>query len=211
VEVEALPSALQSRLLRVLTDRAGGRVDVRVIASTTADLKLAVERGTFDVNLYEWLAVVELDVPPLRARVAELPRLVHHLLRRAGAAPTLSSDALEAIARHEWPHNIRQLDFALRRALVLSPHRIELEHLPEDVRQAFRRSSPSGGGRRRTAKITREQLEVALQQHRGNVRQVGKELGIHRSRLYRLLEKWALDPGQHRGTAHPLVSVTVTG
>ena len=210
-EVGELPLAVQAKLLRVLEDRIvrpigadGSRdepVDFRVVSATNVDLQAAVERGAFRADLFARLAAVTVQLPPLRARIDDLPMLIDHLLARAGARATIDADALEALARFHWPQNVRQLDYTLRRAVALSPAQITLEHLPDELRGHYRAQKPAAAPRAR-ADITREQLEVVLREHNGNVRRVGQALGIPRSRLYRLLGKWLLDPVAFRtGTA----------
>jgi transcriptional regulator with AAA-type ATPase domain len=210
-ELGEMPLAVQAKLLRVLEDRvvrpigadgsAGEPVDFRVISATNADLTAAIAHGTFRADLYARLAAVAITLPPLRTRIEDLPALIDHLLRRAGVRSTVGPDALEALARFAWPHNVRQLDYALRNASALSPTCIELEHLPEAIRAGFRDAGTFARASRH-ADITRDELAAALRQHRGNVRRVGYSLGIPRSRLYRLLAKWSLDPRAHRvGTA----------
>jgi transcriptional regulator with PAS, ATPase and Fis domain len=213
-EVGELPLAVQAKLLRVLEDHvvrpigadggAGQVVDFRVISATNVDLRAAVLRGSFRADLYARLSAVEIAMSPLRARIEDLALLVEHLLRRAELATSVSPDALEAIARHAWPQNVRQLDFALRRAAALSHGRLELEHLDDELRGDFRKNRETTPPRdasmqRMSATITRETLEAALREHRGNVRRVGQALKIQRTRLYRLLTKWSIDVEQHRG------------
>jgi len=215
-EVGELPLSVQAKLLRVLEDRvvrpigadgsAGHHVDFRVISATNADLRAAVDRGSFRADLYARLSAVEVAMPPLRERIEDLPLLVEHLLSRANAAASVSPDALEAIARHSWPQNVRQLDFALRRAVALATGRIELEHLGEELRRDFRKngakaSTHEASEPRMSASsvITREIVEGLLREHRGNVRRVGQALNIPRTRLYRMLSKWSIDVDAHRG------------
>ena len=215
-EVGELPLAVQAKLLRVLEDHlvrplgadgsAGQHVDFRVISATNVDLRAAALRGSFRSDLYARLSAVEVAMPPLRERIEDLPLLVAHLLARANATASLSPDALEAIARHAWPQNIRQLDFALRRAVAVATGRVELEHLGDELRLDFRKNAANiaaqaASERRMSASsiITREVLEAALREHRGNVRRVGQALNIPRTRLYRLVSKWSIDVDAHRG------------
>jgi transcriptional regulator with PAS, ATPase and Fis domain len=208
-EVGELPFAMQAKLLRLLEDRivrpiggdGGTEVDFRVISATNVDLRAAVERGRFRADLFARLAAVEIAMPPLRSHVEDMPAMIDHLLSRAGSTATISIDALEAMARYSWPQNVRQLDHSLRRAAALSATRIDLEHLPEEVRHGFRNTERSPTAVK-TGEITRETLENTMRQHRGNVRKVGQSLGIPRSRMYRLLARFEIDPDTYRdGTA----------
>jgi len=131
-EVSELPTELQTRLLRVLQEREVQRVggsrtipiDVRVIATTNRDLRAMVGRGELRKDLYYRLNVFPLRVPPLRDRPGDLEPLALTLIDRLAArmgrsAPLLTSAALERLARHPFPGNVRELANVLERALVL--------------------------------------------------------------------------------------------
>ena len=130
--VDVLPAEVQVKLLRALQERRveplGAEADVavgaRVIATSTGPLGAEVEAGNFREDLYYRLAVVVLEVPPLRARLEDLPRLTRALsarvAERAGVAlRELSEEASTALAAHPWPGNIRELENALERVHVL--------------------------------------------------------------------------------------------
>jgi transcriptional regulator with GAF, ATPase, and Fis domain len=131
-EVGELPLGLQTKFLRVLEERrferVGGQkaleVDVRVVAATNRDLAEMVRRGTFREDLYYRLSVIQIEVPPLRERLDDVPLLAEFFLARfrnqaarriAGFAP----DALAAMTRYAWPGNVRELRNAVERAVVL--------------------------------------------------------------------------------------------
>jgi DNA-binding NtrC family response regulator len=131
-EVAELAPALQAKLLRALQDRAFERVGgartlalaARVVAASHVDLAVAVAAGRFRADLYYRLQVIELALPPLRDRLADLPALVEHLLaeaaERAGrSAPRVTPEFLAALASHPWPGNLRELANLLERLLVL--------------------------------------------------------------------------------------------
>lgn len=133
-DVDALPSELQGKLLRVLQERVveplGSEtthpIDVRVVCTTSRDLREAVEAGEFRSDLYWRLAVVPLEVPPLRVRLDELPELAAELVARISTnhgvlARSLSEAALARLRVHAWPGNVRELENALERVLVLAP------------------------------------------------------------------------------------------
>ncbi len=138
-EIDAVPPDLQVRVLRGLYDgrvrRAGeGRersVDVRVIAATDRDLFAEVSAGRFREDLFYRLAVLALDVPPLRARGEDAALIADALLERMqpatpGAAPRkkLARDAREVLLRHRWPGNVRELQTTLQRVMVWCPRRL---------------------------------------------------------------------------------------
>ncbi len=131
-EVGELPLALQTKFLRVLEERrfervGGGRtieVDVRLVAATNRDLAEMARRGTFREDLYYRLSVIQIDVPPLRARLDDIPLLAEHFFARfrhqAGRRIVgLASDAIAALMSHSWPGNVRELRNAIERAVVL--------------------------------------------------------------------------------------------
>jgi DNA-binding NtrC family response regulator len=119
--VGELPAALQATLLGALERKAFRRVggseqvtvDVRIVSATHRDLRAEVNKGNFRLDLFYRLAVVKLDVPPLRARADDIPLLVEYFLRDAGhAGPVeelVSERAMEALKAHYWPGNVREL------------------------------------------------------------------------------------------------------
>ena len=133
-EIGELPLALQGKILRAIqertVDRLGGSrpipVDVRLIALTNRDLATEVKEGRFREDLYYRLNVIPLRLPPLRERTADLELLALHFAERYArenerATPRLSPSFLEALARHPWPGNIRELENAVQRCVVLNP------------------------------------------------------------------------------------------
>ena len=132
-EIGDISARTQVALLRVLQERTfervGGtapiRANVRVICATHRDLKAMVERGEFREDLYYRLRGITLEVPPLRARMGDLPRISEHLLvriamERGEVRKSLSADALDLLGRHRWPGNIRELENALRAASLFA-------------------------------------------------------------------------------------------
>ena len=132
-DIDTLPLDVQGKLVRVLQERivepvgaeVGEAVDLRLIVTTQRDLRVAVDAGQFRSDLYFRLAVVPIDVPPLRARLEDLPLLVEGLVERISAtrrvqAKPLTPAALARLAEHAWPGNVRELENALERVLVLA-------------------------------------------------------------------------------------------
>jgi two-component system NtrC family response regulator len=149
------------------------------------------------------LAGIEIRIPTLRTRIEDLPALVGFLWMRAQARPVaIAVNALEALAIHAWPGNVRELDHALRAAALVDRNRLELEALPDAIRERLRDArrisvpalKPAPGD-------ARAEVEAALVEHRGNLRRVATTLGIARGHLYRLLKRWELDPAAFRGGA----------
>ena len=146
-EIGDMPTALQTRLLRVLAEgefyRVGGqapvRVDVRVIAATHQDLEARVARGIFREDLYHRLNVIRIELPPLRARREDVGDLLDHYLRVAAnelgvESKTLATDARVILEAYAWPGNVRELVNLCRRLTVLAPgSEIHAEDLPTEV------------------------------------------------------------------------------
>jgi DNA-binding NtrC family response regulator len=141
--------ALQAKILRALQEReimrVGGtealKVDVRIIAATNRNLEQLLKEGKFREDLYYRLKVIPIQCPPLRERREDIEPLARHFLRRAEAAAgrkltAIAADALGALRAYEWPGNIRQLEWAIERAVVLGEgERLELRDLPPEILQ----------------------------------------------------------------------------
>jgi two-component system response regulator PilR (NtrC family) len=148
-EIGTVPLETQAKLLRVIQERdfmrLGGmeaiRVDVRIIAATTGDLRQMMEDGKFREDLFYRLHVITIELPPLRERRDDIPLLVQHFLSKYGTENRkpdleLAPDALDVLTAHDWPGNVRELENVIERAVVLtSGPRIGLELVPEHVRR----------------------------------------------------------------------------
>ncbi len=133
-EIGDLPPALQVKLLRVLETRqverlGGGRplpVDFRLVAATNVDLESAVAAGRFRADLYWRLAVVWLDIPPLRERTADIPGLIAHFAALHRQTLSLSDDGVARLAAHDWPGNLRELRNLVDRALAWGERHLDV-------------------------------------------------------------------------------------
>ena len=205
-EIAALSVRTQSKLLRVLEERAferlGGnetlRIAARLIASTNADLQKAVAAGHFREDLFFRLNVVTLNVPPLRERPADILPLAEHLM--AQLAPvhgrrnlSLSEDARRAITAYPWPGNVRELRNALERALVFA-NTTELTPLdfPEQVRAATASSISSLAGLRSLEEVEREVIASTLEATRYKISKAAGILGISRKTLLEKRKRYGL-------------------
>jgi transcriptional regulator of acetoin/glycerol metabolism len=217
-EIGEMPMALQAKLLRVLEEqrfeRVGGNqtlaVDVRIIAATHRDLSAMVANGTFREDLYYRLNVLELEVPPLRARRADIPILVEYALGRiarecGGARASVSDEAMAQLVRYDWPGNVRELKTALAHAYALEPDLITAENLPDlelGAPASFLTPAPRGDSglhptehpvpSRRESEA--EALDLALEASHGNLSDAARRLGVARSTLYRMMRRY----GRHR-------------
>ena len=139
-EVGEMPLELQPKLLRVLQEMEvepiGGKVrsvDVRIIAATNQDVELAIEEGRFREDLYYRLAIIPIELPPLRERPDDIPLLIEYFLKRFSTEAPLSVSpaAFECLKAYSWPGNVRELQNAIERLVVLSHgDMVEPEHLP---------------------------------------------------------------------------------
>jgi transcriptional regulator with PAS, ATPase and Fis domain len=189
-EVDDTPKTLQIKLLRVLEDRVVSRlgentwrhVDFRVVAATNRDLNELVRRGEFGGDLYQRLAIVQIELPPLRDRVDDLPELAAHLIaryyREEPAAPhrvaRISGPALAALARYPWPGNVRELRNVLFHALVRkrAGDELLLSDLPTHVMKGRPASTPSAS----TTPFDRDALARLVDDGRMNLRSLREDL-----------------------------------
>jgi len=200
-EIGELPATIQPKLLRVLERREIQRVgdpisrpvDVRILAATHRDLRRDVNTGRFRADLYFRLAVMTVHLPPLRDRQDDLPLLVEALLAELTPDET-SRDrlrrqlSLNTLARLDWPGNVRELRNHLERSLVLDHGQgggdlaeLPAAELPFAVaRDAWQRW------------FERRYLMDLLHRHRGNITAAARHAGMHRTHLYRLLQRAGL-------------------
>ncbi|MFN2317046.1 MAG: sigma-54-dependent transcriptional regulator [Gemmatimonadales bacterium] len=200
-EIGDTSTDLQAKLLRVLQEReyypVGSehpeRAEARVVAATHQNLEGLVARGGFRADLYYRLRVVEIEVPPLRERVSDLPLLAQHLAERASEtvgrpAPTISPEALAFLAAHPWPGNVRELENCLTRAVMrASGEVIRVEHLDVGAAQI----APEAGLATLDA-LERAHVERVLAACHGHKANTARVLGVSRPRLDRLLRKHGL-------------------
>ncbi len=202
-EVGEMSLALQQRLLRVLQEREVTRVgavrptpvDIRVVAATNRDLMQMVREGRFREDLYYRLAVFAVDVPPLRARREDIPLLVEHALERLrGRVPqwnelSCSPFALRALRAFGWPGNVRHLLGAIESAAVhAGGKRIELQHLPPEVREALEGPAQPRYRAPSDEADERERIRWALESSEGSLTRAADLLGMGRTTLWRKLK-----------------------
>jgi DNA-binding NtrC family response regulator len=205
-EIGELSASMQVKLLRVLQEgefmRLGGNktitVDVRVIAATNRNLEAAVKAGTFREDLYFRLKVIELTLPPLRARAGDIPDLVNHFIQDMGAtivtpARRISAEAMTALQGYPWPGNIRELGNVIERSLVLADGpELTLKDLPAELTgSAPARTSSAGMADSRKMsleEVEARQIRRILDECGGNKSKAAQRLGISRSALYEKLK-----------------------
>jgi transcriptional regulator with GAF, ATPase, and Fis domain len=207
-EVGDMSPAMQARLLRVLQEgelrRVGGdhpiKVDVRLVTATNKDLQTEVAAGRFREDLYYRLAVVPVQLPPLRERVGDVPFLAGHLMEqiasaRGRAAPRIEGEVLDAMERYPWPGNVRQLENVLRRvALLAGDATITRKVIESDSGLAlmFFGKQVEVGPLLSMVKTEEEQIRRALEAAAGNRDRAARLLGISRATIYRKMREFSL-------------------
>ncbi|MCP4705697.1 MAG: PAS domain-containing protein [candidate division Zixibacteria bacterium] len=202
-EIGEMDMALQVKLLRVLNNgeyRPLGstksyHTNARIISATNTNLETAIDNGRFREDLYYRINVVDLDIPPLRQRPEDIPILVNHFIKifrkkSRKNIERLSPDALAVIRQHPLPGNVRELENAIEHAFVMChSSEIKTEHLPQHI---ISKSIPANGHFSRKQNEKDIILEV-LRRHHGNKAKAAKELGMHRSTLWRKLKIMGID------------------
>ncbi len=212
-EIGEVSPGVQVKLLRVLQEREVRRVgenksrhvDVRVLAATNRDLSHGVAGGEFRQDLYYRLKVVELHVPALRERREDILPLARMMLaaastrmgrKVAGVAP----GAAEQLLRHDWPGNVRELENAMERAVALARgQRVEVEDLPEELRDMVQRPVAARGAVRPLEEIEREYILAALEANDGHQTRTAEQLKIGTATLYRKLKAYGVPGGRRAG------------
>jgi PAS domain S-box-containing protein len=202
-EIGDLSAAFQVRLLRVLQEKTfqplGGtkplRADVRVIAATNKDLDSLVKKNLFRQDLFYRVNVVRLSLPPLRERKEDIPMLVEHFIGRMkrlhGKSVTgISHEALSLLMFHDYPGNIRELENIIEHAFVICPTgEIGLHCLPEGL-QALNTEPTHRLKMDSAIKLTEGQVIMdALKRNNFNRLAAARELGMHKSTLYRKIKR----------------------
>jgi nitrogen regulation protein NR(I) len=229
-EIGDMPLNTQAKLLRVLQDRTfervGGsesiRTDVRIIAATNRDLETAIQRGQFRDDLYHRLRVFTIDLPPLRDRREDIPRLaayfVERFAREMGVTKSLlTEEAVNELAEHSWPGNVRELQNCIQQAMILTQgYPIRAQHIAKALRVLGERSTRDENTAAQLGRLTqliqeylktyrgaaaylefleaaeRLLLSEAMHLHQGNQTHAAKFLGLARPTLKAKLDKYHL-------------------
>lgn len=205
-EVAALTPGIQSKLMRVLEEhtfeRLGGndtlRLDARLVALTNADLPGLIANGHFREDLYFRLNVVNITVPPLRERRADILMLAEHLLARLApvhgrGAASITAEARATLAAYDWPGNIRELKNTVERALVFGRgEAIDLVDLPEAIRAASSGASYTGTGLKSLEQVEREVITATLEATHYRIAKAAEILGISRKTLLDKRKRYGL-------------------
>ena len=212
-EIGDISPALQVRLLRVLQDKTyeplgsieSEKADVRVIAATNQDLKDLVAEGKFRGDLFYRINVIELVLPPLRERKEDIPLLVSHFIENFNSMQNkriagIDDEALACLMSYDFPGNIRELENIIERSFILCKAKtIQREHLPEPLctMEALDYSSPD-------QTMSFQDMEAifitnALRRNSWNRLKTARELGIHKSTLFRKIKALQIDIPDRKG------------
>src|SRR5438128_2219244 len=216
-EIGEMTSSPHAKLLHVLQDseytRLGGKrtihVDARVLASTNINLEEHVASGKFREDLYFRLNVIRLDIPPLRERREDIPVLCNYLLcryreRYKSDVAEMSPELLDSFLRYDWPGNVRQLENAIKRYLILADVNMTLselkEHSPDRSEVPMKakedRVSLKGVGTRAAEQAEKELVLRVLEETSWNRKQAARRLNICYKALLNKLKRWQIDNRQ---------------
>ncbi len=209
-EIGEISAALQVRLLRVLQERTyeplgatrTEKADVRVIAATNRDLLARCREGAFREDLYYRINVVRVELPPLRRRKEDIPLLTEQVIARFNrlqgkAVEGLAPEAVSLLMAYDWPGNVRELENVIERAFILCGEgRIGLAHLPETLTGAADKgaSSSEGGLRQARAALDAQTIRAALEHAHGSRLAAARDLGIHKTTLFRRMRALGIEP-----------------
>jgi two-component system, NtrC family, response regulator AlgB len=203
-EIGDLPLSLQPKLLRFLQDREYERVgdytthkaDVRILAATNIDLDQAVKKGIFREELFYRLNVIQIEIPPLRARPSDILALAERLLAFFSRSTHrhflgFANDALDALLHYSWPGNVRELRNVIERAVILCrSDRIGAEHLPDKIRPAAL-SAPKVGDPVPLGRIEEEHIRRVLSAAK-SLQEAADILGIDQATLWRRRKQYGI-------------------
>jgi Nif-specific regulatory protein len=216
-EIGDVSPRMQAALLRVLQDgeliRVGGnapvKVDVRIIAATNADLAKAVQAGTFRLDLYYRLNIINISIPPLRQHKEDIVDLVTHFIRRYRQAfkkdiNFLPQSIIDRLLQHDWPGNVRELENVMQRAVLMAKGSIITENellfdSPAEKQQnnpvmPFLQRLDGLPLKRMLAELEREIINYSLEKNKGNVAQTANELRIGKTAFYDKMKRYDIIP-----------------
>ena len=214
-EIGDLPREMQVKLLRVIQDqefeRVGGiqtiKVDVRLVTATNRNLHQEVREGRFREDLFYRLNVMPIHVPPLRERKEDIPALLDYFIGKfnrkldrhiAGADP----EVLELLQEHDWPGNIRELENVVERAFILCARgSIGIGHLPEELTERYAKGKAQSGMRLARDLVEAQAIRKALERNGNSRLAAARELGIHKSTLFRKMRRYGIAVPERTGPA----------
>jgi transcriptional regulator with GAF, ATPase, and Fis domain len=208
-EIGELSPILQAKLLRVLQERefmrVGGtrpiKINVRFLAATNKDLQKGSREQSFRPDLFHRLNVISITIPPLREHPEDVPALAEHFAARYAKhcnrnVTAISREAMAFLTQYDWPGNIRELENAMERAVVVgSSDRVLAEDLPESVLETAKSGGSAPAKYHDAIRNLKKQLIMAaLDQSNGSVTDAATLLGVHANYLHRLMRNFQLRP-----------------
>jgi transcriptional regulator with PAS, ATPase and Fis domain len=210
-EIGDLQIPMQSKILRVLQEkeirRVGGRenirVDVRIVAATNKDLEREMKKGSFREDLYYRLKVITISLPALRDRIGDIPELTEYFISKFNKEfgkriKDIREDALKVLMQYSWPGNVRQLESAIERAVLLGDGEwITVKDLPEEIKRPILSAGsidieiPEGGIN--FEEVEKNLLIKAMEMANGVVARAAKLLGLSYKTFWYRWEKFGLD------------------
>ena len=215
-EIGELSPILQAKLLRVLQERefmrVGGtrpiKINVRFLAATNKDLQKGSREQSFRPDLFHRLNVISITIPPLREHPEDIPALAEHFAARYAKhcnrnVTAISREAMAFLTQYDWPGNIRELENAMERAVVVgSSDRILAEDLPESVLETAKTGcSPPAKYHDAIRNLKKQLIVNAVDQSHGSVTDAAALLGVHANYLHRLMRNFQLRPSLKKHTS----------
>jgi len=220
-EIGDISPRMQAALLRVLQDgeiiRVGGnsatKIDVRVIAATNRDLATMVQEGSFRLDLFYRLNIINISIPPLRERKDDIIDLVTHFIRKYRQAfkkeiNFLPQSILERLLQHDWPGNVRELENVIQRAVLMSKDNVITENelifdiLPGEDNQPpqknYLQQLDGQPLKSMLAEVEKDYIIYALDKTHGNVARTVKQLEIGKTAFYDKLKRYNISPKDHK-------------
>lgn len=220
-EIGDISPRMQAALLRVLQDgeiiRVGGnmpiKIDVRVIAATNRDLAAMVQDGSFRLDLFYRLNIINISIPPLRERKDDLIDLTTHFIRKYRQAfkkdiNFLPQSILERLVEHDWPGNVRELENVIQRAVLMAKNNLITENeLFFDMQPGNKDLAPQDNFLQRldgqtlkdmVAQIEKDIIVFALEKNRGNVAHTVQQLDIGKTSFYDKMKRYQISPKDHK-------------
>jgi two-component system response regulator GlrR len=212
-DVDCLPLAAQTKLLRLLQEREYRAVgsntlrhaDIRVIAASNRDLGQQAQRGLFRQDLYYRLNVLSLSLPPLRERREDIAALARHFVQqfarqRQRPSLVLAPQALSKLMRYDWPGNVRELQHVIERAVLLSSGALlQAADMAIDAAAEEPDATFQGAKARVVERFERDYIERLLLQCNGNITQAARHAGKHRRAFFELIRKHGIELAAFRG------------
>ena len=212
-EIGDVSPALQVRLLRVLQEHCfeplGGtetiQTDVRILVATNRDLTELTKKGTFREDLYYRVNVVRIELPPLRRRKEDIPLLVEQFIAKYNrlhhaTVRGISQETLSLLMAHEWPGNVRELENIIERAFVLCPDGIiEIAHLPDEITYRSSHTTETTTLQEAQSQLESQAIITALERNGFSRLAAARELGMHKSTLFRKMKHLGIIPPDKDG------------